>query len=82
MSKQMAKEIYQDNISFVATQKTEYRRAAMSRQKIACHDKTWEEYNKSDEKKKYNVVTRFVSLMSKPGRTCRDIKASVATLET
>ena len=34
------------------------------------------------ETKKINVATRFVSWMSTPGRTCRDIKAHVATLET
>ena len=57
----MAKEIYHDNISSVATQRTEYRRRAMSRQKIACHDRTWEEGNKSAETKKVNVATRVVS---------------------
>ena len=51
-SKQMAKEIYHDNISSVPTQRTEYRRRAMSRQKIMCHDRTWEECNKSAETKK------------------------------
>ena len=40
-SKQMAKEIYQDNISYVATQRIEYRREAMSRQKTACRDGKW-----------------------------------------
>ena len=81
-SKQMAKEICHDNISSVATQRTEYRREAMSRQKTACHDRIWEEYNKLAETKKDNVDTRFVSRMSTLGRTCRDIKAPVATLET
>ena len=79
-SKQMAKEIYHDIISSVATQGTEYRRRAMLRQKIACRDRTGEECNKSAEKK--NVATRFVSWMSTPRRTCRDIKVFVATLET
>ena len=46
-SKQMANEICHDNISSVATQMTEYRRGPMSRQKTACHDRTWEECNKS-----------------------------------
>ena len=78
----MAKEICHDNISYVSTQRTEYRREAMSRQKIVCRDKTWEEYNKSAEAKKINVGTRLVSWMSTPGRTCRDIKAHVTTLET
>ena len=39
-SKQMAKEIGHENISSIATQRTEYRRRAMSRQKIVCHDRT------------------------------------------
>ena len=60
-SKQMAKEIFHDNISSVTTQRTEYRRRAMSRQKIVCHDRTWEECNKPAETKKNNVATRFVS---------------------
>ena len=51
-------------------------------QQTVCRDKTWEECNKSVETKKDNVVTRFVSWMSTPGRTCREIKAHVATLET
>ena len=76
-SKKMAKEICHDNISSVATQWTEYRRRAMSRQKIACRNKTWEECNKSIETKKVNVATRFVSWMSTPGRTYRDIKSLV-----
>ena len=71
-SKQMAKEIYHDNISTVAAQRIEYRIRAMSRQKIVCRDKTWEECNKSAKTKKVNVATRFVSWMSIPGRTCRD----------
>ena len=77
----MAKEICHDNISFVATQMTEYRRGAKSRQKTACHDRTWEECNKSAETNKYNVAMRFVNWMSTPGRTCRNIKASATTLE-
>ena len=81
-SKQMVKEICHDNISSVATQKTEYRRKAMSGQKIACREKTWEECNKSTETKKLNIATRFVSWMSTPGRTYRDIKVLVTTLET
>ena len=81
-SKQMAKEICHDNISSVTTQGTEYRRIAMLRKKIACHDRTCEECNKSSETKKVNVATRFVSWMSTPRRTCRYIKAHVATLET
>ena len=82
MSKQMAKEICHNNISSVATQMTEYRRRAMSQQKIVCHDRTWAECNKLAETKKINVATRFVSWMSTLRRTCRDIKALVATLET
>ena len=78
----MVKEICHDNISSIATQRTEYRRRNMSQQKIACRDRTREECNKSDETKKVNVATKFVSWMSTPGRTCRDIKAPVATLET
>ena len=81
-SKQMAKKICHNNISSVATQMIEYRRGAMSRQKTACRDRTWEECNKSAETKKDNVATRFVSWMSTPGRTCHDIKAPVAILET
>ena len=65
-SKEMAKEICHENISSIPTQRTEYRRRAMSRQKIACRDRTWEECNKSAETKKVNVVTRFVSWMSTP----------------
>ena len=54
----------------------------MSRKKIACHDRTWEEGNKSGKTKKDNVATRFVNWMSTSGGTCSDIKASVATLKT
>ena len=57
----MDKEICNDNISSVATQRTEYRRGAMLRQKIACRDRTWEECNKSTKIKKDNVATRFFS---------------------
>ena len=78
----MAKEICHDNISSIAIQRIEYRRGAMSRQKTTCRDRTWEECNKTAETKKDNVATRFVSWMSIPGRTCRYIKALVATLET
>ena len=81
-SKQMAKEICHDNISSVAKQRTEYRRRAMSRQKIACRDRTWEECNKSVETKIVDVATRFASWMSTPRRICCDIKAHVTTLET
>ena len=56
----MAKEIYHDNISLVATQRTKCRRRAMSRQKIACRDRTWEECNKSAETKKVDVATRYL----------------------
>ena len=78
----MAKEIYHDNISSVTTQRTKYRRGAMSQQKTASCDRTWEECNKSAKTEKYNVVTRFVSWMSTSGRTCHNIKAHVTTLET
>ena len=78
----MAKEICHNNISSVATQMTEYRRRAMSQQKIVCHGRTWAECNKLAETKKINVATRFVSWMSTLRRTYRDIKAPVATLET
>ena len=61
MSKKMAKEIFHDNISSVTTQRTEYRRRAMSRQNIACRDRTWKECNKLAETKKVDVATRFVS---------------------
>ena len=54
----------------------------MSQQKIVCRNRTWEECNKSIEKEKINVATRLVSWMSTPGRTFRDIKAHVKTLET
>ena len=82
MFKQTAKENCQDNISFVPIQRIEYRRRAMSQQKIACRDRTWEECNKSTETKKVNVEIRFFSWMSTLGRTCLDIKALIATLET
>ena len=82
MFKQTAKEICHDNISFVAIQIIECRRRAMSQQKIACRDRTWEECNKSTETKKVNVEIRFFSWMSTLGRTCLDIKALIATLET
>ena len=54
----------------------------MSRQNIACHDRTWEECNKPVETKKDNVATRFVSLISTLRRTYGDIKAPVSTMET
>ena len=54
----------------------------MLRQKTVCRDRTWKECNKSAKTKKDNVATRFVSWMSTKERTCRDIKAHVATLET
>ena len=54
----------------------------MLRQKTACCYRTWEECNKSAETKKVNVVTRFISWMSTPRRTYRDISFYVATLET
>ena len=78
----MAKEICHDNISSVATQGNEYIRRAMLQQKIECRDRTWEECKKSAKTKNVNVATRFVSWMSTPRRTYRDIKAHVATLET
>ena len=81
MSRKMTKEICHNNIPSVATQRTEYRRGAMSGQKTACSDKTWEGFNKPAKTKKVNVAKRFFSWMSTPGRTCRDIKASVTTLE-
>ena len=37
-------------------QRTKYRRGAMSRQKTACHKRTWEECNKSVKTKKDNVT--------------------------
>ena len=77
----MAKEICHDNFFSVATQRTEYRRRAMSRKNIVCQDRTWEECNKSVDTKKINVATMFVNWMSTKGGTCRDIKAYVATLE-
>ena len=73
-SKKMAKEMCHDNIYSVATQRTKYRRGAMSIQKTACRDKTWEECNKSTEIKKNNVATRFVSWTSTPRRTYRDTR--------
>ena len=76
------RKICHDNIYSVATQRTEYRRAAMLRQKTACGNRTWEECNKSTMTKKDNVVIRFVSWMSTSGRTCCDIKAPIATLKT
>ena len=81
-SKKMAKEICHDNISFIATKRNEYRRGAMSQQKIVCRNRTWEECNKLAETKRDNVATRFVRWMSTSGRTCRDIEAPVATLKT
>ena len=76
------RKICHDNNSSIATQRTEYRRGAMSQQKTTCRNRTWEECNKSAEKKKDNVATRFVSWKSTSGRTCRDIKAPIATLKT
>ena len=35
-------------------------RCALSRQKIACYDCKWEEYNKSAETKKVYVATKFL----------------------
>ena len=67
----MAKEICHDNISYVATQRIENIRGAMSRQKTACRDKKWEECNKSVATKKVNVVTMFVSWMSTSGNLSR-----------
>ena len=81
MSKKMAKETCHDNISSVVTQRTEYRRRAMSQQKIACRNRIEEECNKLVKTKKVNVTTRFVSWMSTRGRTCHDNKARVTTLE-
>ena len=78
----MAKETCYDNISSVTTKRIEYRRRAMLRQKTACRDRRWEECNKLAETKKVNVATRFVSWMSTPRKTYRDIKAHVVTLET
>ena len=58
MSKKMDKEICHDNMSYLTTQRIEYRRDAtkdsVSRQKM-------EECNKSAETKKVNVATRFVN---------------------
>ena len=73
-SKQMAKEIYHKTISSVATQGNEYRRRAMLQQNIACRNIIGEEFNKSVETRKVNVVTRFVNWMSAPRRTCRDTR--------
>ena len=80
-SKQMAKKICHDNIYSIATQRTEYRKGAMSQQKTVFHNITWEECNKSAETKRDNVATRFVCLMSTSGRTCRDIKALIEILK-
>ena len=65
-SKRMAKEKCHDSIYSVATQRTEYRRRAISQHKIG------------------EIMLRqgFLCWMSKPGGTCNDIKAPVATLET
>ena len=54
----------------------------MSQQNIACHNRTWEECNKSAKTKKDNVATRFVSWMYTSGRTCRDINTHVTILKT
>ena len=40
MSKRMVKEKCYDSISYVTTQRTEYRRRAMSRQKTTCRNRT------------------------------------------
>ena len=45
----------------------------MSRQKTACCDRTREECNKLVETEKVNVATRFISWMSTPGRTYREV---------
>ena len=64
----MAKEKCHNSISSVATQRTEYRRRAMSRQKTVCLDRTLEESNKSVETKRDNVATRFLMLDVKTRR--------------
>ena len=50
----MAKEICHDNISYVATQKIEFRREAMSRQGIICRDKKL--------KSNAGIILRHISL--------------------
>ena len=59
MSKPMAKEICHDNISYVATQGTEYRRGTLSRKKTVCHDRQWKEYDKSAKTKRVYFATIF-----------------------
>ena len=73
----MANKFFHDNISYVATQRTEYRREAMSRQKTTCHDRKWK-----NETKKVNVAIRFFSWMSTPGRICCNTEDLVAIKET
>ena len=76
MFEQMAKEICHDNNSSIATQRTEYRRRAMSQQKTMCRNKIWEECNKSAETKRDNVVTRFLMMDVKTRRNLLQHKSS------
>ena len=78
-SKRMAKEKCHDNISYVATQRTKYRRRTMSQQKTACRDRTREESNKSAETKRDNVATRFLMLDVKTRRNLSRHKSSCCT---
>ena len=55
---------------------------ALSRQKTTCHDRKWEESNKSGEKRKVFIATRFFTRMLTPERICRNKEAPVTTNET
>ena len=76
----MAKEICHDNISTVTTQRTEYRKRAMSLQKIACRNRTSEECNKSDEtrnlmlRKGFQLDVNTMKSLSRHKSSCRDIE--------
>ena len=70
--KQMAKEICHNNISYIATQRIEYRREAISRQKIVCRDRKW---------KNVTSQLRQRTLMLQQGLStgCQHQEVSVAT---
>ena len=80
MPKQMAKEIYHDNISYVTTKGIEYRRGTLSRQKTACRDRQWEEYDKSAKTKRFMLRQDFQQVVNIRQDLTRDIILSVSTL--
>ena len=71
-----------DRVLCVTTKIQANRKEALSRKKIVCSDRKWEEYDNSAETKKVYVATRFFSRMSTPGRIFHDKEAPIATNET